>query len=227
VSRKRWVSFCFPIVQLLIFTPQSLLLLLLISVNPIYYVMFTASTIFASFLLFRGFNTAGAPAVSLLGGFIVIFVGVYLLNLNRLIDPVTQQPRVSLVTGEGLAGTGRLSEHHERLLNGDGYHANHSRFSLGGRESMSQYPPSRRGRQTSEGSILFNAYDDNDESVGLTRLAESSEQDSSSYRDTRISPKSHKKHNLSDGIPIRSSSNDASHQLLDNDTPDSHSNHRR
>lgn len=52
-------------------------------VNPIYYVMFTTSTIFASFLLFRGFNTNGAaPAVSLLGGFVVIFMGVYLLNLN-------------------------------------------------------------------------------------------------------------------------------------------------
>lgn len=52
-------------------------------VNPIYYVMFTTSTIFASFLLFRGFNTNGAaPAVSLLGGFVVIFMGVYLLNMN-------------------------------------------------------------------------------------------------------------------------------------------------
>ncbi|PWN30230.1 DUF803-domain-containing protein, partial [Jaminaea rosea] len=71
-------------------------------VNPIYYVTFTTSTIFASFLLFRGFNTEGAaPAVSLLGGFVVIFMGVYLLNMNKLIDPVTQQPRMSLVTGEG------------------------------------------------------------------------------------------------------------------------------
>lgn len=53
------------------------------SVNPIYYVMFTTSTIFASFLLFQGFNTNGAaPAVSLLGGFVVIFMGVYLLNMN-------------------------------------------------------------------------------------------------------------------------------------------------
>ncbi|KAK0544657.1 hypothetical protein OC845_005476 [Tilletia horrida] len=90
-------------------------------VNPIYYVMFTTSTILASFLLFRGFNTSGpAAAVSLLGGFIVIFMGVYLLNLNRLIDPYTQQPRMSLVTGEGIAGTGRLSEHRERLLGGEG-----------------------------------------------------------------------------------------------------------
>lgn len=147
-------------------------------VNPIYYVMFTTSTIFASFLLFRGFNTAGtAPAVSLLGGFVVIFMGVYLLNLNRLIDPITQQPRVSLMTGEGVAGTGRLSEAHDRFLPG--------------RPSTSAgYPPSRRGsgyghaafspapqqhhRRDSGNSILFNAHH-MEEAVGLTQLNETSE----------------------------------------------------
>lgn len=51
-------------------------------VNPIYYVMFTTSTILASVLLFQGFDTGGAAAVSLLGGFIVTFVGVYLLNIK-------------------------------------------------------------------------------------------------------------------------------------------------
>jgi hypothetical protein len=144
--------------------------------------MFTASTIFASFLLFRGFNTTGAPAVSLLGGFVVIFVGVYLLNLNRLIDPVTQQPRLSLVTGEGLAGTGRLSEHHERLLNGDGYHA--ARYSSSGRrDSMNRYPPSRvsesrHGRTGSNGSVLFNVYDhEEEENVGLTRFKVTGDED--------------------------------------------------
>ena len=76
--------------------------------------MFTTSTIFASFLLFRGFNTQGtAPAISLLCGFVVIFLGVYLLNMNRLIDPVTQEPRMSLVTGEGVPA-GRASEQYPR-----------------------------------------------------------------------------------------------------------------
>jgi hypothetical protein len=199
--------------------------------------MFTASTIFASFLLFRGFNTAGAPAVSLLGGFIVIFVGVYLLNLNRLIDPVTQQPRVSLVTGEGLAGTGRLSEHHERLLSGDGYHANHARFSLGGRESMSQYPNGRRGdrrhgRTSSNGSVLFSAYDQ-EEAVGLNRLHDD-EEDEDRYNDEAHSPTSTKKkhhhhqgRNFSDSGSIQSASNDVVHHLLDNDTPDNRGNSRR
>lgn len=44
--------------------------------------MFTTSTIFASVLLFQGFDTSGAAAVSLLGGFVTTFLGVYLLNLN-------------------------------------------------------------------------------------------------------------------------------------------------
>lgn len=189
--------------------------------------MFTASTIFASFLLFRGFNTAGSAAISLLGGFIVIFVGVYLLNLNRLIDPVTQQPRVSLVTGEGLAGTGRLSEHHERLLNGDGYHVNHSRYSpVTGRENLNRYPPGRRsegrhGREGSNGSVLFNAYDHEDHVV----LQDFNElEDQEDYDEPLTSPRSttprtqHKKQNSKSEYPRISHSNDAAHQLLDNDT---------
>lgn len=38
----------------------------------------------ASFILFRGFNTTDAVnTISLLSGFLVIFTGVYLLNLSR------------------------------------------------------------------------------------------------------------------------------------------------
>ncbi|KAK0519339.1 hypothetical protein OC835_007556 [Tilletia horrida] len=137
-------------------------------VNPIYYVMFTTSTILASFLLFRGFNTSGpAAAVSLLGGFIVIFMGVYLLNLNRIIDPYTQQPRMSLVTGEGIAGTGRLSEHRERLLSGEngmfnprlsmsgGGHG-HGR-SMSGGMSRSSLSLGGGGGGTKRGSIIYDA----------------------------------------------------------------------
>lgn len=54
------------------------------SVNPIYYVFFSTSTILASAILFQGFNTTGgAESVSLLCGFMVIFMGVYLLNISR------------------------------------------------------------------------------------------------------------------------------------------------
>ena len=45
---------------------------------------FTTATLCASFILFRGFNTTDAVnTLSLLSGFLVIFSGVYLLNLSR------------------------------------------------------------------------------------------------------------------------------------------------
>jgi hypothetical protein len=54
------------------------------SVNPLYYVTFTTCTLTASFLLFQGFNTTSAVnTISLLCGFLIIFSGVYLLNLSR------------------------------------------------------------------------------------------------------------------------------------------------
>lgn len=53
-------------------------------VNPLYYVTFTTFTLVASFILFRGFNTTSAiNIISLLIGFLIIFSGVYLLNVSR------------------------------------------------------------------------------------------------------------------------------------------------
>lgn len=53
-------------------------------VNPLYYVTFTTSTLCASFILFAGFNTSDvANSVSLICGFLIIFTGVYLLNISR------------------------------------------------------------------------------------------------------------------------------------------------
>ena len=53
-------------------------------VNPLYYVTFTTFTLVASFILFRGFNTASpVNVISLLIGFLIIFSGVYLLNISR------------------------------------------------------------------------------------------------------------------------------------------------
>ncbi|KAL5115683.1 hypothetical protein ACEQ8H_006395 [Pleosporales sp. CAS-2024a] len=53
-------------------------------VNPLYYVTFTTCTLVASFLLFQGFNTTSSVnTISLLCGFLIIFSGVYLLNLSR------------------------------------------------------------------------------------------------------------------------------------------------
>ncbi|KAJ7689063.1 magnesium transporter NIPA-domain-containing protein [Mycena rosella] len=54
-------------------------------VNPIYYVGFCTATIVASLILFKGFNTTSASStVSLLSGFIITFLGVYILNLAML-----------------------------------------------------------------------------------------------------------------------------------------------
>jgi magnesium transporter len=59
-----------------------------IRVNPLYYVTFTTATLCASFIMFKGFNTSDAVnTLSLLCGFLIIFSGVYLLNLSRK-DPV-------------------------------------------------------------------------------------------------------------------------------------------
>jgi hypothetical protein len=72
------------------------------SVNPIYYVFFTTSTIIASAILFQGFNTTDAgKTVSLICGFLIIFMGVYLLNLSR--EP--EQPK-----GHSALETGMMSE---------------------------------------------------------------------------------------------------------------------
>lgn len=56
-------------------------------VNPLYYVTFTTCTLCASFILFGGFNTTSpVNNISLICGFIVVFTGVYLLNVSRSED---------------------------------------------------------------------------------------------------------------------------------------------
>lgn len=53
-------------------------------VNPLYYVTFTTCTLAASFILFKGFNTTSAiNIISLIIGFLIIFSGVYILNMSR------------------------------------------------------------------------------------------------------------------------------------------------
>lgn len=53
-------------------------------VNPLYYVTFTTFTLCASFILFAGVHESKAiDNISLVCGFLLIFVGVYILNLSR------------------------------------------------------------------------------------------------------------------------------------------------
>lgn len=53
-------------------------------VNPLYYVTFTTATLTASFILFKNFEDSDPKdSLSLVCGFVIIFLGVYLLNLSR------------------------------------------------------------------------------------------------------------------------------------------------
>ena len=124
---------------------------------------FTTATLCASFILFRGFNTSDAVnTLSLLSGFLVIFTGVYLLNLSRG-DP------------DG-----------HRLLNGkaedgvptDGIAGLQTRRSMQSRRSSEPNRQSNGGlgfgiRGDREG--LIHAYDVENGGFGLTDLAEDSE----------------------------------------------------
>lgn len=148
-------------------------------VNPIYYVLFTTCTLIGSFVLFRGFNTTNAVnTLSLLCGFLIIFAGVYLLNLSRAGDQPGHAPpgynRANSLDSDGdgiptdgLAGLAqrrsmqiRRSEGSRRssmrLLNGS---------AVGGRSAHGHSPSlaSARGRPNDEESALRGLVDEDSE----------------------------------------------------------------
>ena len=142
----------------------------LLRVNPLYYVTFTTATLCASFILFQGFNTTDAVnTISLLSGFLVIFTGVYLLNLSRG-DP------------DG-----------HKLLNGsiddgvptDGITGLQTRRSMQTRRSIDH-------RRLSTGSVgyghrgdrqgLIHSYDEENGGFGLTSLSEDSDEEPTQKR---------------------------------------------
>jgi hypothetical protein len=146
-------------------------------VNPLYYVTFTTFTLCASFILFRGFNTSDpVNTISLLCGFLVIFSGVYLLNLSRE-DP----------DGHTFAGAPSPGLHHgfEDAIPTDSLTAFGTRRSMQARHSMdgSRGGHSRRvswGSNTSRTSIgdraaLMDGF-------GLDDLAEDSEEEGRAKR---------------------------------------------
>lgn len=133
------------------------------SVNPLYYVTFTTATLCASFILFKGFNTADAVnTLSLLSGFLVIFAGVYLLNLSRgdpdghrllngsIEDGVPTDAIASLQTRRSMQARRSLEAH--RLSNGSVGFSN---------------------REDREG--LIHSYDEENGGFGLSDLTEDSE----------------------------------------------------
>ncbi|KAL8833354.1 MAG: hypothetical protein Q9170_004307 [Blastenia crenularia] len=134
-------------------------------VNPLYYVTFTTATLCASFILFRGFNTEDVVnTLSLLSGFLVIFAGVYLLNLSRG-DP---------------SGHKHLNGKSEDGIPTDGITGLQTRSSMQTRRSVD-------ARRISNGSAgfgsrgdregLIHSYDEEHGGFGLTDLTEDSEEE--------------------------------------------------
>ena len=131
--------------------------------------MFTTMVLIASFILFSGFNTTSTVnTISLLCGFIIVFLGVYLLNLS-MSDPNGQR-LTHARDDEGLPT--------------DGIAGIATRLSLQSRRSLDP-------RRTSTGSIIFSprsprhdrsdqdplmhSYDVEDNAFGLSDLAEESD----------------------------------------------------
>lgn len=137
-------------------------------VNPLYYVTFTTSTLCASFILYGGFNTSDAVnTISLLSGFLVIFTGVYLLNISRA-DPDGRRlmdggsPRDGIATDIVSGIQTRRSMQSRRSIDPH-------------RMSVGSNGYSRAGDR--EG--LIRAYDEEENTgFGLTDLAEDSDEDS-------------------------------------------------
>lgn len=113
--------------------------------SPVYYVTFTTAVLTASFILFQGFNTTdGVSIISLLCGFMIIFSGVYLLNLSE------QYP-----CGRGIS-TGRG----EHSLPTDGITGIQTRLSM---QSYRSLDP----RRESNGSIILCPRTPQDDRDGL------------------------------------------------------------
>lgn len=135
-------------------------------VNPLYYVTFTTATLCASFILYGGFNTSDAVnTLSLLSGFLVIFTGVYLLNISRG-DPDGRR-MINGANHDGIAT--------------DPISGIQTRRSMQARRSLDPHRMSMGsngfGRGDREG--LIHAYDEeeNNAGFGLTDLATDSDDD--------------------------------------------------
>lgn len=128
--------------------------------------MFTTMVLVASFILFSGFNTTSTVnTISLLCGFIIVFLGVYLLNLS-MSDPHGHQmihgrDETGMPT-DGIAGIAtRLSLQSRRSLDP-------RRSSTG---SLMFSPRSPR-HDRSDQDPLMRSYDVESNGFGLSNVAE-------------------------------------------------------
>ena len=140
-------------------------------VNPLYYVTFTTATLCASFILFHGFNTTDAVnTLSLLCGFLIIFAGVYLLNLSRS-DPDGHR----LMNGKAPEDDGIPTDPITGLQ---------TRLSMQSRRSLDPhrrsgsltYSPGGVRRVNHESAGLIHNYDVEQGAFGLTDLVEDPEE---------------------------------------------------
>ncbi|KKK13916.1 DUF803 domain membrane protein [Aspergillus rambellii] len=134
-------------------------------VNPLYYVTFTTATLCASFILFKGFNTTDpVNTISLLCGFLIIFSGVYLLNLSRH-DPDGRQMLNTKFDDEGIPTDGITSYQTRRSIQARRSGEPHRRSS-----SSIAYV---NGHGDREG--LIRSYDIENQAFGLSELTEESD----------------------------------------------------
>ncbi|KAL2822341.1 magnesium transporter NIPA-domain-containing protein [Aspergillus cavernicola] len=133
-------------------------------VNPLYYVTFTTATLCASFILFKGFNTTDpVNTISLLCGFLIIFSGVYLLNISRH-DPDGQMMN-SKFDEEGVPTDGIAGFQTRRSMQARRSNEPHRRSS-----SSIAY---LNGHSDREG--LIRSYDVESQNFGLSELTEESD----------------------------------------------------
>lgn len=140
-------------------------------VNPLYYVTFTTATLCASFILFRGFNTVDAVnTISLLCGFLIIFAGVYLLNLARG-DPDGLKMMHGKYTGEDGIPTDPVASLQTRRS----IQARRSSVDPHRRSSSLNF---NMGGHSRESEGLIHSYDVEHGAFGLTDLEEDPDEDS-------------------------------------------------
>ena len=136
-------------------------------VNPLYYVTFTTATLCASFILFRGFNTADAVnTISLLAGFLIIFTGVYLLNLSRG-DPNGHRLLAGKMDDDAIPTDPLSSIHTRRSMQ------SRRSFDPSSRRSSSlTFTLSGIGNRRNEEEGLMHNYDVEQSAFGLTDMAD-------------------------------------------------------
>jgi len=136
-------------------------------VNPLYYVTFTTATLCASFILFRGFNTSDAVnTISLLCGFLIIFSGVYLLNLSRG-DPDGHK----LLKGKALEDDAVPTDPLASFSTRRSMQARRS-FDPHRRSSSLTFSPGGPRHVSGESAGLMHSYDVEHNAFGLTDLVE-------------------------------------------------------